>query len=446
MLPASMADDRAPHEPLELSAEETQIMLGRYAGASVPDLSQSTGLPVEEVTGIVARLTAAGLLGDDPEERAEPEAPREPEHHHAADDLVALLEAATFDLLPGGAPRPPELPAHAEPAPRHAPRSTPATRRWIDESEEGAAPLEQQMSLSPGLRAAGGRGLGSPEAAWRPGRGRLATVPQEPHPSEDERPAAPEIPPAEEPDAALERDDVEPPAEETREYRKLFEAELHALPIDQRVALAGTATGARLSALCFDPVAKVIAALFDNTATGLEHARLIAFHHRDPRALDLLVHRPAIAADPQVHRRLLKNPALTEPQQKRLLSGKRLLEIHRLSLDRDVPDKSRASARTLFRARYATASAEERVDLVWSTEGRVLIALSGLTFDSRMTSILCSKTYASITLVQNLARFPAAPPALLAHLLRQPLVKRQPHLKNLLLAHPNTPSEAKRRP
>lgn len=409
MLPASMADDRAPHEPLELSAEETQIMLGRYAGASVPELSQSTGLPFEEVTGIVARLTAAGLLGDDPEERAEPEAPREPEHHHAADDLVALLEAATFDLLPGSAPRPPERPAHVEPAPRHAPRSTPATRRWIDESEEGAA------------------------------------VPREPHPSEEERPAAPEIPPAEEPDAPPERDDVEPPAEETRECRKLFEAELHALPIEQRVALAGTATGARLSALCFDPVAKVIAALFDNTATGLEQARLIAFHHRDPRALDLLVHRPAIAADPQVHRRLLKNPALTEPQQKRLLSGKRLLEIHRLSLDRDVPDKSRASARTLFRARYATASAEERVDLVWSTEGRVLIALSGLTFDSRMTSILCSKTYASITLVQNLARFPAAPPALLAHLLRQPLVKRQPHLKNLLLAHPNTPSEAKRR-
>ncbi len=38
-------------------------------------------------------------------------------------------------------------------------------------------PLEQQMSLSPGLRAAGGRGSGSPEAAWRPGRGRIATVP-----------------------------------------------------------------------------------------------------------------------------------------------------------------------------------------------------------------------------------------------------------------------------
>ena len=50
--------------------------------------------------------------------------------------------------------------------------------------EMGAAPLEQQMSLSSGLRAAKGRGLGSPEAAWRPGRGRIATVPEEPHPVE----------------------------------------------------------------------------------------------------------------------------------------------------------------------------------------------------------------------------------------------------------------------
>jgi hypothetical protein len=99
----------------------------------------------------------------------------------------------------------------------------------------------------------------------------------------------------------------------------------------------------------------------------------------------------------------------------------------------------------LFRQRFTAAAAEERVEVVWKTEGRILAALSGLTFDSRMTSILCSRTYTSVMLVQNLARFPAAPPPLLACLLRQPLVKRQPHLKNLLLQHPNTPSDAKRR-
>ena len=46
---------------------------------------------------------------------------------------------------------------------------------WRDK-QKGAASSEQQVSLSPGLRAAGGRGSGSPKAAWRPGRGRIATA------------------------------------------------------------------------------------------------------------------------------------------------------------------------------------------------------------------------------------------------------------------------------
>ena len=46
----------------------------------------------------------------------------------------------------------------------------------------GVALLEQQMSLNPGLRAAAGRGSGSPKAAWGPGRGRIATAPEELHP------------------------------------------------------------------------------------------------------------------------------------------------------------------------------------------------------------------------------------------------------------------------
>ena len=33
----------------------------------------------------------------------------------------------------------------------------------------------------------------------------------------------------------------------------------------------------------------------------------------------------------------------------------------------------------------------------------------------------------------------------IACLLRQPLVKRQVHLKNQILQHPNTPADAKRR-
>ncbi len=233
--------------------------------------------------------------------------------------------------------------------------------------------------------------------------------------------------------------------EETREYRKLFEAELRPLSIDERVALAKTATGARLFALCFDPDAGVIEALLDNVATTLEHARLAAFHHRDSRGLESILSRASLAIDPQVNRRLIHNPATSEAMLRRLLGNKRLLEVYRLLLDRDLPERSRLAVRTIFRAKYARAAPEERVELVWATEGRVLALVPDLTFDGRTTQILCTKSFVSVMLIQSLSRFSAAPPALLAHLLRQPMVKRQVHLKNQILKHPNTPSDAKRK-
>jgi hypothetical protein len=375
-------------------------MLGRYAGATVPELARTTGMAPSAVQAIVERLTELGLLGDEPAgpepaPRAHASAPprAQEEAAHAQDDLVALLDAATFDLLPGPSDAPAGLlPAHPEGRP--APRRTPVSRREIEEA-----------------------------------------IPPEPSPAEEP--------------AAAEDDDGEPaaeePVEETREYKKLFEQELHPLPVDERVALAGTVSGAKLFALCFDPVPAVIHAIFRNTAASIEHARLVAFHHRDSRGLEELCGRPQVIADGLVHRRLVRNPATTEAQLRRLIGTKRLLVIYKVSLDRDVPERSRAAARNLLRSKFTTAQAEERVELVWGTEGRVLLVLTGCTFDSRMTSILCSKTYASMMLVQALARFPATPPALVAYLLRQPIVKRQQHLKNQLLQHQNCPSEAKRR-
>jgi hypothetical protein len=47
-------------------------------------------------------------------------------------------------------------------------------------------------------------------------------------------------------------------------------------------------------------------------------------------------------------------------------------------------------------------------------------------------------------LIQNIARWSAAPPALIAHLLRQEAVRRQPQLRTLLARHPNAPADAKR--
>jgi len=382
-----MADDPSEREPPpDLSAEETQVMFGRFAGASYMDLSRSTGLPMARVEAIAMRLTGLGLLE---RELLEPL----PDPHAADDDLVALLDAAVFDLIP---------PTHASSAPPASPAAS--------------APPAPLLRRTPPTRPT-----------------------TEPPPDLPPAEGAPDTPDDPEPAETAEH------AEETREYRKLFEMELHPLPVDQRVALAGTATGARLFALCFDPAPQVIGALFENAGAGVEHARLVSFHHRNARGLEELCGRPALIADALVYRRLVRNPALTEPMLRRMLAHRRLAEVYKLSHDRELPDHNRAVARQLFRSKFMTAQPEEKADLVWNTEGRILMALTGITFDSRMTAILCSRTYASIMLVQSLARFPATPPALLGYLLRQPLVKRQPQLRNQLLQHPNTPSDAKRK-
>jgi hypothetical protein len=54
-------------------------------------------------------------------------------------------------------------------------------------------------------------------------------------------------------------------------------------------------------------------------------------------------------------------------------------------------------------------------------------------------TLLCARGPASALLVENLARWPATPPALIAHLLKLPLVYQTPMLKLLLRRHPNSP-------
>jgi hypothetical protein len=382
-----MDDPQDPGAPVELSEEETMVMLGCYAETPVAELSRSTGLPVARVETILQKLTDLGLI-DAPEPPAAPEDPLA-----AGDDLVALLDAAVWDLLPppGDA---------AESAPGEDPEGPGSTR-------DKARPVK----------------------AARPRQ------------EDEEAPASQDAPAAGEAASA----DPAEPAEDTRESRKLFETEIHPLPVEQRVALAGTATGARLFALCFDPDPIVIAAMFENTGTTVDHARLIALHHRMSRGLDEIASRAPLLADATVHRRLVRNPGLSEATMRRILGPKRLGDVFRVTLDRDVPERTRVAARGLLRSKFATAQPDERVDIVWSTEGRILLAVPGLTFDGRTTSMLCSKSYVSVMLVTNLARFTATPPVLIAHLLRQPLVRRQQHLRNMLLQHPNTPSDAKRR-
>lgn len=228
------------------------------------------------------------------------------------------------------------------------------------------------------------------------------------------------------------------------DYRKLFETRLHALPEDQRVALAHGAEDPELSALCFDPVPAVIKAVLENSRVGLAHARLIARHHRNPVGLEALVARAAFAADTGVRRFLVRNPQLPAALFRRLWAMRRLMEHHKLTVDRDVPEQTRRTARELLRQRFSTGPSEEKAELILNTEGRALGALVGMPVDGKTTSLLCGRTYRSPMLVQNIARWSAAPPALIAHLLKQELVRRQPQLRMMLARHPNAPADAKR--
>ena len=73
-----------------------------------------------------------------------------------------------------------------------------------------------------------------------------------------------------------------------------------------------------------------------------------------------------------------------------------------------------------------------------------LASLVGLPVDGKTAALLCGRTYSSVLLLQNLARWSAAPPQLIAHLLRQEAVRRQPVLRAQLQRHPNAPAEARR--
>lgn len=251
----------------------------------------------------------------------------------------------------------------------------------------------------------------------------------------------------------------EPPSqdgeEETREerehfektektFRELYGKKMANLPRDARVAMAQSLSGDDLLALTFDPDPAVVKAIVVNPNANLQHARLIAFNHHVAQGLESLGQRPELLRDAQVERKLLRNQNLPESMLRRVLGPKPLRMVYQTTIDREVPDLNRTRARSIMRARWQMSPSEEKADLVTRTEGRILTLLTGLTFDQRMTAILCGKTYASVIFVQNLARFAATPPVLLTHLLKQAFVKRQAHLRNLILQHPNVPSEAKR--
>ena len=220
-------------------------------------------------------------------------------------------------------------------------------------------------------------------------------------------------------------------------HRKLFAGKLHTHAEDVRVAMARIAEEPELSAFCFDPMPKVIAALLENPRLGGAQARLIALHHRTSTGLEALASRTAFTHDDGVRRALLRNPVLPASLYRRLWSNQRLLVQFLVTVSRECPEQTRAMARDLLRASFNQRPGEERVELILTTEGRCLAALVGLTIDGQTTALLCRRSYHSTLLIQNIARWSAAPPQLIAHLRRQDVVRRNAVLRQMLERHPN---------
>ena len=247
-----------------------------------------------------------------------------------------------------------------------------------------------------------------------------------------------------------EADEADDPEEEerraigTREYQKIYETVFHPMQRDERVAAALTADNENLLALCLDPDPQVIHSVLTNPKSGLAHARMIAIHHRTHVGLDLVARRSEFLSDSQVQRRLVANPQLPDAVLRKIVNPKLLTEVYKLSVNREIPEKSRALTRELLQKKFMLASADERAALLIRTEGRCLILLVNCALDARTTQMLTSKTTYTVLFIQNLARWSATPPALLTHLLKQPVVRQNIGLRKQLLKHRNIPSEVKR--
>lgn len=282
---------------------------------------------------------------------------------------------------------------------------------------------------------------------------RPATRPLDP-PADDERdvghedapplPEGDEAPAVEVPDPGAVAEDATL-EEQSTTFRQLYETRLAHLTRDERLARVGGASDPELSAFCFDPEPVVIHRIFENARTGLAHARLVAAHHRTSTGLEVLTKHQSMLRDGQVQRLLLRNGMLPQSLFTRILQPKRLSEVYRTMLSRDVPERTRTWTRNMLRQKWPVAPSEERVELVLQTEGRVLPILIGCNLDAKSTAILCKRSIVSVIFVRNFATWPSTPPPLIAHLLKQPLVKRMPQLRNMLLRHPNVSSEAKRK-
>lgn len=367
-----------------LSEEQESVLACVEAGLGEDATSESTGLPPERVAAVVRDLIDLRVIA---EERRELSASRELVPSGSTLELEESDD--TFGFEAGE-----ELPEGIEP--------------WTGES------MPEGTTSSHDLHAPS-------QAALDPG-------------SVSSMPPRRSRPPTSRP----------PPRDEVN-YRRIYETRFSELTEGEREDVAMHVAGSELFALCLDPTPRVIAALLDNSHFGLDHARVVALHHKTPQGLEILARRAQLVRDSHVQRRLLQNLQTPEAVLERILRYKRLIDVYRLSIDRDLPERNRMRVRARLRPCFMNSEPEERAALIIKTEGRCLLGLSGCTFDGRTTQILCGHSYTSALFIQNLARFPGTPPVLLAKLLRSGPAQRQPQLRALILRHGNVGSEWKRK-
>ncbi len=412
-----------------LTAEEGFVLARIDGNLSVDDLVGLTGLDTDYVQEIVTKLARKGAVRLEtaaPSSQRLPEIPSTPELD--ADGETSLADfAAVLGMDPTAF-------AASQPA---AAIEAPVKKERVETvvSEEPAViPVEMQLI-------------------------EVDAAPQLIEVRDDEAPleeAVPELIPLDENGNPIEIPDeedlatkdadkqIQATAIQERNWRQLYESKFHVLTVDQRIDHARKASGPDLMALCFDADARVVAGLLENHHLGLDHVRLIAFHHRTGVGLEMLSRRQEWIRDILVERRLLRNPQIGELVLGRVMASKRLHPTYKICIDREVPDLTRQRSRTHLRQKWGKAASEERSDLLIRTEGRCLIIMTGCTFDSKTTSILCGRPINSMIFIHCLAKFAATPPALLAHLYKQPFVRKNPPIRKLLLQHPNMPGEVKR--
>jgi hypothetical protein len=310
--------------------------------------------------------------------------------------------------------------------------------------------LEGERVLPPGVPDIFGFGDGDPKVEAAPLAGAAASVarasssrPPRSQPEASSRPPRSQPVASSRPPQSVRPGAGSGPAE--GDARKRYAERFRAMSSAEKIEIAPRAVEPDLSALCFDPEPQIIAAVLGNPQAGLSHARLMALHHRNGVGIEMITRRGELFRDQQVQHNLLRNPQIPEAVLQRMIGGKRLLDLYRDCVDRDFPENVRGKLRGALKKRFGTGNPDEKAELVMRTEGRVLHLLGGCTFDGKTTQILCGRTFASAVLIQNLAKFTATPPALLAKVVQQPFVSRQPGLKNLLLRHPNMPGDVKRR-